>query len=495
MFHFYALDSALFSATRDNAVSHLDEQDLAKMTSLCVECEELFKETDGDLGDTLRDTAENCHEDCLQWLVDQGANMNIHNDYGYGETPLHEVAKKGNYNCVKLLIKAGADVNEKSSRATRVGYQGPSDADLCAELRYKIRTDVDDSYYGDDALMFATENESIECVNLLLKAGANVNSESYNGNTALNAAASKGALECVKTLVEAGANVNYANGNLHGNSALLLATNGSHFQCVEYLVKSGAIVNMRNDDGSTPLMDAAKEGNAALINFLIAEGADVNVADNRNHSALSFAALHGQNKNIKLLLQAGADVKSEVSGDRPTVYYVATICSAQILWLFIKAGADVNVLVACHKTLLIAVANHNNRYGCECIKLLLMNGAKIKQVDSDGHNALRSHIRHRTRVYLNPDADICMLLFAAGETPDGTSSLPHCLRFDSLRLCLKHLCREAIRNRLRLVDQKDQSLFHLVPKLGLPSLLTEYLLYDVSLDVDINDDDNDDDVV
>ena len=56
-----------------------------------------------------------------------------------------------------------------------------------------------------------------------------------------------------------------------------------------------------------------------------------------------------------------------------------------------------------------------------------------------------------------------------------------------LKLCLKHLCREAIRNHLLKVEPHTH-LFGRIPQLGLPSLVNEYLLYDISL----NDDDDDD---
>ena len=84
-----------------------------------------------------------------------------------------------------------------------------------------------------------------------------------------------------------------------------------------------------------------------------------------------------------------------------------------------------------------------------------------------------------------------MLLFAAGETIDGTTvergdyygngkvqvPIPEFLLHQDLRFCLKHLCREAIRKHLILLDPHT----HLFA-------LQEYLLYDMSLD-DRDDDD------
>ena len=59
------------------------------------------------------------------------------------------------------------------------------------------------------------------------------------------------------------------------------------------------------------------------------------------------------------------------------------------------------------------------------------------------------------------------------------------------KLNLKHLCREAIRKHLLKLDPHTH-LFYRVPSLGLPSLLVEYLLYDMSLDAPGEDKDSND---
>ena len=61
------------------------------MTSLCAECEERFEEIDKDASETSQDTVKDCHGDCLQWLVNHGADVNTRN--GHGETPLHQVTQ------------------------------------------------------------------------------------------------------------------------------------------------------------------------------------------------------------------------------------------------------------------------------------------------------------------------------------------------------------------------------------------------------------------
>ena len=104
-------------------------------------------------------------------------------------------------------------------------------------------------------------------------------------------------------------------------------------------------------------------------------------------------------------------------------------------------------------------------------------------VNSQNQNALLHHIYQHRRGFFPHDDDscaTCLLLFTAGESTDGLDSIPHCLLFEDLKLNLKHICREAIRKHLLDVDPHTH-LFIRVPQLQLPSSLTEYLLYNLSL--------------
>ena len=125
----------------------------------------------------------------------------------------------------------------------------------------------------------------------------------------------------------------------------------------------------------------------------------------------------------------------------------------------------------------------------ECVKVLLKAGARVNIKNKHGHNALQCYIVECKPVV----QDLAMLLFAAGETIDGHTvekqerfgrlrsvKVPDYLQLQDLSLVLKHMCRMSIRKHLQV--HVHSILFLRVPKLRLPSLLTEYLLFDVSLD-------------
>ena len=124
-----------------------------------------------------------------------------------------------------------------------------------------------------------------------------------------------------------------------------------------------------------------------------------------------------------------------------------------------------------------------------CVKALLQADVPINKVNHLDRNTLAEVLQYN-------DEEISKLLFAAGETLENADDreIPDCLRFDDLQLQLKHICREAIRKHLLKLDP-HQHLFSMIPKLGLPSALMNYLLYGESLDENDADDsaDNDDD--
>ena len=144
----------------------------------------------------------------------------------------------------------------------------------------------------------------------------------------------------------------------------------------------------------------------------------------------------------------------------------------------------------------------------KCNSLLLRSNAKINLRNNHGHNSIEKHITHISgrgykrafsrggRGPFYPSKEAPLILLAAGEilstslkkySPGGrvfTVDVPDFLQHDpELRFCLKHLCREAIRNHLITLNPHSH-LFHRVPQLGLPSRLNSYLLYNRTLEDD-----------
>ena len=196
-------------------------------------------------------------ETMVELLLKNGANPNCETVVkdGQRQSPL---AYSSNYNIVKMLIEAGADVNY-------------------IEIDNKVKRPVLNG-------AISTGNEKL--VELLLKNGANPNCERVydNGNrkSALDDAIFQWPNDNIaKMLIEAGADVNYISINDEMrcsvlNSAILKGNE----TMVELLLKNGANPNCERmfNDGCrfSALCDAIELTNNNIVKMLIEAGADVN---------------------------------------------------------------------------------------------------------------------------------------------------------------------------------------------------------------------------
>lgn len=185
----------------------------------------------------------------------------------------------GYTDCMKALLKAGADVNAKTKDE-------------------------------ETALMLAVDGGHMDCVKALLEAGADVNAKNKNGWTALMAAVAKNNVDCVKVLLKAGADVNAKDKD--GVTTLMRAVLKGHTDCVKTLLKAEADVNAKLKDGSTALMIAATLGYADCVKALIAAGADINAKeDKKGYTALMFAVDLRHTDCVKALREAVANAKNK----------------------------------------------------------------------------------------------------------------------------------------------------------------------------------------
>ena len=116
----------------------------------------------------------------------------------------------------------------------------------------------------------------------------------------------------------------------------------------------------------------------------------------------------------------------------------------------------------------------------------------MNKVNNKGLNSLQNHLVST----FTPNRTVMLLLFAAGESSTGAPVnvteehvnlficvTPEYLLGTELELSLKNLCRETIRQYLINLDLHLNLLVR-IPKLGLKSELTSYLLYDISMNAE-----------
>jgi ankyrin repeat protein len=187
--------------------------------------------------------------------------------------------------------------------------------DLNAMLSLLTRENANlrDKATGTTALEQAAQNANREMVQVLLAAGAKVNSRNESKQTVLMMMGEDGISDIVWDLIHAGAKVDLKDAD--GDTALIEAAMVKNVSVLNTLLQAGAKVDEKNDAGQTALMLAAANGMIKNVRALVAAGADINARDKEDKTALSYAKENDQDRVVRLLVSYGA-VEWVASGPR-----------------------------------------------------------------------------------------------------------------------------------------------------------------------------------
>jgi ankyrin repeat protein len=103
-------------------------------------------------------------------------------------------------------------------------------------------------------------------------------------------------------------------------------------------------VDVKNYDGETPLIIAAKSGSSDAMKTLIDAGAEVNLTDTSyKYTPLHWAAYNGQIEAAKVLLSHGANIEAREYTNSTPLSLAAKRGNVEIVRLFLDKGANPNV--------------------------------------------------------------------------------------------------------------------------------------------------------
>ena len=239
----------------------------------------------------------------------------------------------------------------------------------------------------DMQLVEAMKKQDKVAVRALLKERIDVNAPQGDGATALHWAAHWNDLETTDLLIRAGAAVNTAN-DLGATPLWVACTNSDSTAVVDRLLMAGADPNVALPLGESPLMTASQAGNADAVKLLLAHGANVNAKErSRGQTALMWAAAQQHRKVVKVLIENGADVnaRADVKVMRVnTGSFLNNTISDYRSSSFYDVPGVVKIPQRGYTPLLFAAA----RGDLESARLLLGAGANINDIAPVGTSAL-----------------------------------------------------------------------------------------------------------
>ena len=175
-----------------------------------------------------------------------------------------------------------------------------------------------DNYGGFHPMHFAAERESIECIDLLVEHGADINGRAWGEKTPLHWIAEvpydNGLVKA--HLVTKGADVEVQAQTV--GTPLQHAAHKGRLHIVESLLKKGASPNVAFEHdrmGSfrfgTALQCAAYEGHIDVVRALTKHGASINQVTPDVGTALHAAAINGKFQTMKALLDLAANIQEQ----------------------------------------------------------------------------------------------------------------------------------------------------------------------------------------
>jgi hypothetical protein len=188
----------------------------------------------------------------------------------------------------------------------------------------------------DANYMEAKFEDQLECLRIILNAGADVDEAMFYAAAGCNLAA-------MQLILQRGANINAK--DIDGRMPLRLSILDGDTEIVSFLLSNGADVRAKDDrGGGTPLHDAAYlDKEVPILERMIEYGADVNAVDNHGRTPLQYSIQGAATKLVSFLLSNGADVRTkDTSGWTPLHEAACRGVGVPILERMIECGADVN---------------------------------------------------------------------------------------------------------------------------------------------------------
>jgi ankyrin repeat protein len=202
-------------------------------------------------------------------------------------------------------------------------------------------------------------------------------------DTVLLTASRLGDVGAAEVLLQAGAEIDTRDPD--GWTALIHACSRGHAPLAKFLISNKADIECQVACGWRPLMFAAANGHAEACALLLAGGADKEARDEDGRTALIMACRLGRPEVVKLLLDNGADIECRSKDGRTPLTYAARAGDVELAAFLIAQEACIDSEGEDGRTPLMFACEAGRR---EMIQLLLAKKASIEKSDSNGWTPL-----------------------------------------------------------------------------------------------------------
>ena len=236
----------------------------------------------------LFDMIETADIEGVKQVIGEGANVNAVSSDGMTALTYAIVSKIENpdqgFEILDLLLKAGADINQEIEYFNEENIS-PLSVSIIFELEGKDT--------AEEIL-----NTDYEVALWLIKHGADVNVR-VDGIPMFFIAVITGTPELLEAMISCGLQVNARSEEGYTAISLLLGLpeepfdgfqmTDRHYEAFELLIKSGINVNAWDEDSMNALLYAAKSYDANMVRFLLESGADAKLFNPDGESAFDYA--------------------------------------------------------------------------------------------------------------------------------------------------------------------------------------------------------------
>jgi ankyrin repeat protein len=254
----------------------------------------------------------------MEYLIDQGARMDIIDSHGYSVLNFAASTGQKDRQLYEFLIKQGADPKTEKNHS------------------------------GANALLLvAPFLEDFELIEYFKGIGLDEYSTDDDGNGLFNYAAKGGNISFLKQLIEKG--YPYKKLNKHGGNAFLMATQGrrghtNSMEVYQFLERLDLEPNVVGKDGKNPLHNLAyRSKDNEIFKFFLENGVDVNFQDVEGNTPFMNAARSSSLEIIELLQPYVNDVNTKNKVGRSALTYAFSRNSVESVAFLIEHKADVNI--------------------------------------------------------------------------------------------------------------------------------------------------------